>query len=248
MDMPEYFLYTEKQSQQADEIASRWGFVCCDQPPTGLALYLDSAGLQLKDFDVPRQQGVMVDFLSGASEYRRLRSGAKKEPIAKAIGMKGNQARTVIDATPGLGRDAFVLAGLGCSVYLIERSAVVAALLDDGIQRLAQQMPELAEQFQLIHGNSIDILQHWPHQAVEAIYLDPMFPHRKKSALVKKEMRVFQNLLGTDADADSLLSPALKLATQRVVVKRPNSAEVLAGQSPDMAITSKKHRFDVYLT
>ena len=248
MVMPEYPLYTQTHPEQADQLASRWGFVRYQEPPTGLGLILDDTGLQLKDFDNPKQQGVMVDFLSGASEYRRAHGGAKKEPIAKAIGVKGNQGRVVIDATPGLGRDAFVLAGLGCTVYMVERSAVVAALLEDGIRRLALKAPDLAARFRLLHGNSIKVLKQWPHEAAEAIYLDPMFPHRKKSALVKKEMKVFQTLLGADPDADGLLAPALALATQRVVVKRPNYADALAAQTPSMAITSKKHRFDVYLT
>lgn len=52
------------------------------------------------------------------------------------------------------------------------------------------------------------------------VYLDPMFPHRQKSALVKKEMRVFQTLVGADDDADALLAPARRLAKKRVVVKR----------------------------
>ncbi len=32
----------------------------------------------------------------------------------------------------------------------------------------------------------------------QVVYLDPMFPHKQKSALVKKEMRVFQSLVGPD--------------------------------------------------
>ena len=85
-------------------------------------------------------------------------------------------------------------------------------------------------------------------EQIDVVYLDPMFPHRKKSALVKKEMRVFQQLLGSDDDADSLLAPARELAGKRVVVKRPAYAEPLADVPPAMAITSKKHRFDVYIS
>lgn len=60
--------------------------------------------------------------------------------------------------------------------------------------------------------------------APDVVYLDPMYPHRQKSALVKKEMRVFQSLVGNDDDADSLLIPAMTIAKRRVVVKRPNYA------------------------
>ncbi|MGO2403831.1 MAG: class I SAM-dependent methyltransferase, partial [Vibrio litoralis] len=81
-------------------------------------------------------------------------------------------------------------------------------------------------------------------------YLDPMYPHpenKKKSALVKKEMRVFQSLVGADNDADDLLEPALQLATKRVVVKRPDYAPWLNQHKPSMAIETKKNRFDVYV-
>lgn len=68
----------------------------------------------------------------------------------------------------------------------------------------------------------------------------------KKSALVKKEMRVFQSLVGADEDADSLLEPARALAKRRVVVKRPDYAEPLAGMKASAAIATKNHRFDIY--
>ncbi|WP_137165469.1 class I SAM-dependent methyltransferase [Salinimonas lutimaris] len=232
---------------QAHRIAQKWSFNVVTDQPEALALQVTDGRLNLKDFREPRQQGVFVDFMDGAIQYRRQHGGGRKEPIAKAIGIKGEHIPSVVDATPGLGRDAFVLAALGCVVTMVERSVVVAALLDDGLTRLAAQEPELATRFTLIHGNSIEVLADWPATRPDAIYLDPMFPHRKKSALVKKEMKVFQSLLGEDPDADALLAPARKLALKRVVVKRPNSAPTLAEQPASMAITSKKHRFDVYL-
>ncbi len=79
------------------------------------------------------------------------------------------------------------------------------------------------------------------------VYLDPMYPHKKKSALVKKEMRVFQSLVGADDDADGLFEPAFALATKRVVVKRPDYAEFLDGKTPSTQIETKKNRFDVYV-
>lgn len=63
---------------------------------------------------------------------------------------------------------------------------------------------------------------------------------------MKKEMRVFQSLVGADDDADSLLAPAIALAKRRVVVKRPDYAEPLAGQKAPSAVTTKSHRFDIY--
>jgi|TARA_B100000780_G_scaffold276735_1_gene245898 16S rRNA (guanine1516-N2)-methyltransferase len=212
-----------------------------------LVLEIVDDTLQLTDLTVANSNGVIVDFLSGQSQYRRQHGGGSKEPAAKAVGIKANQPITVLDATPGLGRDAFVLAAVGANVIMIERSPVAYLLLADGLRRLALQEPELARQFVLYHANSCDYMQQLAAASVDAVYLDPMFPHRKKSALVKKEMRLFQLMLGPDEDADLLLPAALHAAAKRVVVKRPNSAPLLANQKPSMAIASKKHRFDVYI-
>lgn len=236
---------------QAEKISQKWGFELVRDQQNGLALELDEKCLALKQFDEPKLGAVYVDFASDALTFRRLHSGGKKESIAKAVGVKGNELPQVLDATAGLGRDAFVLASLGCKVDMIERSKVVASLLENGLER-ASHDPSLQDwlpkRMSLHHGVASELLNHWHAQQPDVVYLDPMFPHRKKSALVKKEMRLFQQLLGPDLDADDLLSPALRLAKQRVVVKRPETAPYLNGHEPNMAIKGKKLRFDVYFT
>lgn len=247
---PEDSKFYESDCLLTKSLAEKWHHALHareEKPESGLYLQIHNNVLGLADASEKKVLPVEVDFASPASLYRKQHGGGRKEPIVKAIGLKGNDSWHVIDATPGLGRDAFVLASVGCKVTMIERSPIVAALLEDGIRRLKLDYPDLADLLSLQHGNSADVMQYFEGESVNAIYLDPMFPHKKKSALVKKEMRLFQQLLGHDPDADALLSPARKLATHRVVVKRPNSAEVLAGENPTMAIESKKHRFDVYL-
>ncbi|EAQ8450675.1 class I SAM-dependent methyltransferase, partial [Salmonella enterica subsp. enterica serovar Typhimurium] len=101
------------------------------------------------------------------------------------------------------------------------------------------------ERLQLIHASSLTALTDITPRP-QVVYLDPMFPHRQKSALVKKEMRVFQSLVGPDLDADGLLEPARQLATKRVVVKRPDYAPPLADVATPNAIVTKGHRFDIY--
>ena len=241
---------TQDDTSLLNSIGDKWGFPVVshsEKPAEGFYLQIQNGVLGLADASEKKVLPVEGDFASPASLYRKQHGGGRKEPIVKAIGLKGNEGWHVVDATPGLGRDAFVLVSVGCKVTMIERSPIVAALLEDGIRRLALSFPELAAKMSLQHGNSAEVMQYFTGENVNAIYLDPMFPHKKKSALVKKEMRLFQQLLGHDPDADALLPPALKLATHRVVVKRPNSADVLAGEKPSMAIESKKHRFDVYL-
>ena len=104
----------------------------------------------------------------------------------------------------------------------------------------------------LFHGSSLNALADAVKTStnvseIDVVYLDPMYPHREKSALVKKEMRVFQTLVGADLDADGLLAPAIALATKRVVVKRPDYAEDLDGVKPHSVIETKKNRFDLYI-
>ncbi|MDH3394254.1 MAG: class I SAM-dependent methyltransferase, partial [Desulfobulbaceae bacterium] len=193
---------------------------------------------------------VFVDFISGALAFRRKHGGGRKQDLGRAAGLKGNRCPTVIDATGGLARDAFILAALGCKVTLIERSPVIGALVEDGLKRAATD-PEVAaivNRLQLLIGDSTLLLnQITEEERPEVIYLDPMYPHRSKSALVKKEMRILRMLVGDDPDAPKLLAAALATAKERVVVKRPIKAEPITGPAPNMAITGKTGRFDVYL-
>lgn len=235
----------------AQQLSLEWGLTLVENIQKGLALHLSEQQLELCLLDEPKTGAVFVDFASDALTFRRLHGGGRKESIAKAVGIKGDTLPRVLDGTAGLGRDAFVLASLGCQVDMIERSPVVAALLSDGLKR-ANQSVQLADwlpqRMHLFHGVSYDLLSNWQGELPDVVYLDPMFPHRKKTAAVKKEMRVFQHLLGPDEDADKLLKPALSIAKHRVVVKRPDVAPWLDNREPNMAISSKKHRFDVYLT
>lgn len=252
MVMPDFILLVESDAdlELAERIAAQWQFSLVRQANSGLVLTLNSDGLQLKQLDEPKTGGVLVDFASDAMTYRRQHGGGKKEAVAKAVGIKTAERPSVLDCTAGLGRDGFILASLGCRVQMIERSPVVAALLEDGIRRACQH-PDLADWFaqrmQLLDGSAIEVMQNWQQDKPDVVYLDPMFPHRKKSALVKKEMRLFQQLLGPDEDADLLLAPALALANKRVVVKRPAGAPYLALRKPDIEMAGKANRFDIYL-
>ncbi|WP_276894701.1 class I SAM-dependent methyltransferase [Frischella perrara] len=204
--------------------------------------------LTLFKTDEPKLGGIAVDFVGGALAHRRRFGGGRGEAVAKAVGIKGDYLPTVLDATAGLGRDAFVLAALGCRVTMFERHPVVVALLEDGLKRayLDSEMGMLLQQnLRLIPNNSLTAMADITHK-VDVVYLDPMFPHRQKSALVKKEMRIFQQLIGSDNDADSLLILARQMANKRVVVKRPDYAGFLNNQKPVSSIKTKNHRFDIY--
>lgn len=227
-------------------LAQRWGLQHDDQ--SVMALVLTSEHLELRKLDEPKLGGIFVDFVSGAMAHRRKFGGGRGEAVAKAVGIKGGYLPDVIDATAGLGRDAFVLAALGCRVRMLERHPVVAALLDDGLRRGYEDAEIggwLRERLTLLHVVSQQALSDIT-PAPDVVYLDPMYPHRQKSAMVKKEMRVFQSLVGADEDADALLEPARRLAKKRIVVKRPDYAPPLAGVATQSAVVTKSHRFDIY--
>ena len=212
------------------------------------ALQLGSEGLQLVELGPQAPGPVRVDFVSGPVAHRRLFGGGGGQMIAKAVGIQAGIRPLLLDATAGLGRDAFVLAELGCKVTLIERQPVIAALLEDGLRR-AKDDPEVAaivSQMHLLCGNAIELMKNWSGEAPQVIYLDPMFPHPDKSALVKKEMRLFRPLVGDDDDAPALLQAALALATHRVVVKRSRKAPAIGGEQPGYVLEGKSSRFDIY--
>jgi 16S rRNA (guanine1516-N2)-methyltransferase len=230
---------------KAKRLREKWGFLAAKCETFQLRLLPEY--LALEQLDDPKQGLVFVDFTSGAVAHRRKFGGGKGQSIAKAVGLKQGVQLHVIDATAGLGRDAFVLASLGCHVDMIERSPVAAALLVDGLERAALDTEIgswIQERMRLTHASGYDYLQQ--HKA-DVVYLDPMFPHKKKSALVKKEMRVFQSVVGADLDADNLLDVALAAAKYRVVVKRPDYAPFLNDRKPSMSIKTKNNRFDVYV-
>ncbi len=227
-------------------LAARWGLE--HDEDNLMALVLTPEHLELRKRDEPKLGGIFVDFVGGAMAHRRKFGGGRGEAVAKAVGIKGDYLPDVVDATAGLGRDAFVLASVGCRVRMLERNPVVAALLDDGLARGyadAEIGGWLQERLQLIHASSLTALSDITPRP-QVVYLDPMFPHKQKSALVKKEMRVFQSLVGPDLDADGLLEPARLLATKRVVVKRPDYAPPLANVATPNAVVTKGHRFDIY--
>ncbi len=219
------------------------------QTEAPFALTWSDGHLELRKLDEPKLGPVCVDFVEGGVAHRRKFGGGRGQSIAKAVGLKSGASPSVVDATAGLGRDAFVLASLGCQVTMLERHPVVAALLADGLQR-AQQDAEIGEwmrdRMSLRAGSALENLQQLGFTP-DVVYLDPMFPHRQKSALVKKEMRVFQSLVGPDLDADALLPAALAVAGKRVVVKRPDYAGYLNDKTPSMSIETKSNRFDVYV-
>lgn len=201
-------------------------------------------------FPTEKLSPLTVDFQSDRLLYRQKFGGGRQQPIARAVGLKKGATPCVLDATAGLGRDAFVLASLGCQVQMLERHPVIHALLEDGLRRLAlgnAGSNPIVTALQLAHADARQWLT-TTRQPIDVIYLDPMYPHRTKSALVKKEMRILRQLVGDDLDVVALLDTAVRIARQRVVVKRPKTAPVIGAITPSFCVESKNTRYDIYLT
>lgn len=192
---------------------------------------------------------IYTDFLAGASLFRRKHGGGRDQAVAKAVGLRGKQLPIVLDATAGLGGDGFVLACLGCKVQMLERSPVIFALLEDGLKRAMtdkQIGPIIRRRLKLTLGDSYKFLLALQKNVPDVVYLDPMYPHREKSALVKKEMRLLRAIVGDDQDAHLLFQAALACPVKRVVVKRPRHASPLDNREPDLILPGKSSRFDIY--
>jgi len=223
----------------------------------GYLLYLDNDRLELRACQGKKTNAVIVDFLSGKSRHRRLYGGGKGQNLSKAIGLKKIANPIVLDATAGLGADAFVLASLGCDVTLLERNPIVFNLLNNGLERVLKseddEVKEICSRMKLHNQSAFDYLTQLSTQLSldatvlpDVIYLDPMFPERKKSAKVKKEMSFFHDIVGDDSDSDKLVELALQCASKRIVVKRPRLAETLSNHKPQFSITGKSTRYDIY--
>lgn len=201
--------------------------------------------LKLLDRQLSKKGGLTVEVDPRPGEQHSW-PAPKTGVFARAIGKK---TRSVVDATTGWAQDSLALFRMGYQVTCIERSPVMAELVRDGLQRLAGKDWVLRRSLQvpeLVFGDAIEILQTLSDRP-DCIYLDPMFPpKRKKSALAKKSMAVLRDILGDDLDREALFSAALAVAGKRVVVKSPEYAEPLGGE-PEQRFRGKLLRYDVYL-
>lgn len=234
-------------AEQAQVWAERLGLPL-QQDEAEFAVQVGADGLQIQQLGPQAPGPVRVDFVEGEAAHRRQFGGGNGQMIAKAVGIAQGIRPQVLDATAGLGKDAFVLASLGCRMTLIERQPLIAALLEDGLARAQrdEEVGPIVARMRLLTGNAIERMRGWEGEPPQVIYLDPMFPHRDKSALVKKEMRVFRPLVGDDLDAPALLEAALALASHRVVVKRPRKAPIIEGPKPSHSLEGKSSRYDIY--
>jgi 16S rRNA (guanine1516-N2)-methyltransferase len=192
---------------------------------------------------------LVVDFVGGAVGHRHRFGGGRGQALPRAAGFDRGRTPSVVDATAGLGRDAFLLASLGAEVVMIERAPAIAALLEAGLARAREAgsaYAAIADRLRLIRGDARKIL---PTLDPDVVLVDPMHPPRGNTALVKQEMRLLREAVGDDPDAGELVRAALAAAGQRVVLKWPMHAPSLPDlPPPSHSIIGKSTRYDVYMT
>ena len=188
-------------------------------------------------------------FIEGPILHRLKYGRGRGQNLAKAVGMKFNKNRNIIDATAGLGYDSFILASIGAKVTLIERSQKMYELLQNGIDEgisFGGEIEKIINRMELLFGDSKDIL---PKLTPEVIMIDTMYKDRKKTALVKNNMRLVRDIVGPDSDYIDLLKVALNCATNRVVLKQPRYAEPIKEiRKCSHQILGKTIRYDVFMT
>lgn len=235
-----------EQYEKAQSLAKDLGINLVDENWTDyakMAFIFKEDRLSLHDLS-DTKHGVSVSFGSIPVKHGRVQV-SKKQPLGKAFGSK---VKTIVDATAGLGQDSFLLACMGFEVTAVERSPVVAALLQNGLERATADgrlRKAIGGRLNMQQADSIQ----WMEKAdpkPDAVYIDPMFPpKRKSSALAKKSIRFVREIVGNDEDADKLVDAALRNSNVRVVIKRPDDAVPLV-PNPSVSYGGKLVRYDVY--
>lgn len=248
--------------ERAGELAARLGLPLGDAGELVLVCQQRGLALRVRHSDDP----ILAQCKPLVNDWRAIDVASPmgrslKQPLLKAVGVhKGDVYRPrIVDATAGLGEDAWLLACFGCRVTAIERHPVIFALLEDGLARMMPTHQQPASRLSIMHANAQAVLHQWAAAASadvdagddedrpQVVYLDPMFPPGRKTA-ERKPLRILRQLAGDDTDSETLLALACRVAGRRVVVKRPRHAAPLAGnRAPSLTFAGKSVRYDVYL-
>lgn len=209
----------------------------------GLALQNTPEGLSLTDGEL----SIMADFRDMLPRLKQ--SNLQREMLVKAARIKGQEMpQTLVDATAGFGEDSLILAAAGFQVRLYEFDEIIAVLLQDCLDR-ASQLPELKDpvsRMELICGDSVKGMQTLDYKP-DIVLLDPMFPARQKSALIKKKFQLIQRLESPCSTEEDLLNAAMVADPKRIVIKRPLKGPFLADRKPSYSLEGKAIRYDCFV-
>lgn len=223
-------------------------------------LFRDDRGLALQRHDGVR---IAPDFVRGRNAARAREAALSAQPLARALGIArlrdtlGGEV-TLLDATAGMGVDAWQAAALGATVTMIERHPIIHALLADALRRAhtadSERVRAIAQRVNCLRAEALEHLAAVAAKPTEhrpmVIYLDPMYPRpegQRKRARSRKGIDALHALIPAGNDQE-LLDAALAAARARVVVKRPLAAPPLAsrsGTTPE-PVSAPNTRWDRY--
>ena len=209
----------------------------------GLALIQKDEGLCLTDGEL----SIMADFREMMPRLKK--SNLEREMLVKAARIKGQQMpQTIIDATAGFGEDSLILAAAGFEVRLYEFDEVIALLLRDCLDRAShiKELKDAISRMTLISGDSVKAMKELEYEP-DVVLLDPMFPERQKSALIKKKFQLLQRLESPCSNENELLDAAELASPKRIVIKRPLKGPYLAGRKPSYSLEGKAIRYDCFV-
>ncbi len=209
----------------------------------GLELRRDDLGLVLVGGDLE----LRGDLARVAPRLRHDRLSQELLVRAAKLRPRDTAPLRAVDATAGLGEDAMLLAAAGFEVTLFERDPVVFALLYDALVRAKadSQLANVAARMTLVAGDSVQGLGSLGF-VPDVVFLDPMFPAKRKSSATNKKLQLLQALESPATDEEALLAAAIAAGPRKVVVKRPPKGPSLAGRKPSHVVRGKAVRYDCY--
>lgn len=208
-------------------------------------LFIEDSGLHWQ----VDPSNLSIDF-SNNDITTRIDPKSKKCSVVQAVEGRKKDKMLILDSTAGLGRDSFTLAARGHKVIAIEKNPYIFLLLKDALERAKknEHLKAIAERITLLNKDSTEYINSNKSLLFDCIYIDPMFPERKKSAKVKQNMQIMHNVAFNDENTNELLvenSIQSKLV-KKLVVKRPIKAKFLSDRTPSSQIKGKSNRFDIY--
>lgn len=224
----------------AESIARKIDSPIVTKEGEGLTVIVDSKGVSLSGYGLT-YQGDFNDMIRRVTDGR-----LQHEMLAKAVKTNKNNPKA-IDATAGMGEDAFIIAAAGYEVTLCEQNPVIAALLKDAIRRgkKNKDLKDIVSRMKVVDGDSVKLLAKGLGD-VDLIYLDPMFPERQKSGLINKKLQLIQKMEPPCSSENELFEAAINAKPEKIIVKRPLKSPNLADKKPNYVLSGKAIRYDCY--
>lgn len=224
----------------AEAFARRIGAEISEKPGPKLTILFHAKGVSLTGYGLSYQgdfENMLHRVTNGRLQHEMLIRAAKSD----------KPGRKAIDATAGMGEDAFLLAAQGYEVTLFEQNPVIAVLLKDALRRAKKHpvLKDIASRMNLVQDNSVEGMSKLL-DPVDVIYLDPMFPARQKSSLINKKLQLIQKLEPPCSEETDLFDAAISASPSKIIVKRPLKSEFLAGRKPSYTLNGKAIRYDCY--